>query len=259
MKIDYTAIKEEKEKHFLKMVQAYLEAYDRQNRNLFTPFYSIEWMQEVFRKYVKEYPLDSLQFFGGYPHAQRALLGFTLEDIQPYEIPIIALNIVVKTGIGKALTHRDFLGAILGLGIERDKIGDLVVHEEGAYLIADREIGKYIKWALTSVGRYTKISIEEKDLSTLKIPEPKTKQIETTVASLRADALFSVAFKLSRGAVSKLLQAEKGRCNGIVIKNSTLLKEGDIASLKGHGKIRLAQINGKTKKDRLHVIIDKYI
>jgi RNA-binding protein YlmH len=259
MKIDYTVVRDEKEKHFLKMLQSYSVLSQKQQKNLFTPFYSIEWMKETIQRYIKGYPLDQITFFGGYPYAERQLAGFTLSDLVEEEIPITLLEIVVKTGMGKPLTHRDFLGAILGLGIDRSKIGDIILTETGAYVIVDREMGSYIRWSLEAIGRYSKISIEDKPFEVMQAVVPQTKQIEVTVASLRADAIFAAAFKLSRATAAKLLQAERGRCNGVVVKSQTLFKEGDVGSLKGYGKIKLSSINGKTKKERVHVTIDKYI
>lgn len=259
MKINYTLVREAEEKYFLKMLDAYSVKAETQQKNFFTPFYQEDWMREVIQKYIGLEQLPEVRFFGGYTEAERKVLGFMTQEIKKEDLPITALKIEVKTGIGKSLSHRDFLGALLGLGIHRSKIGDIMIKPFGAYTIVSTDIAEFIGWSLTSIGRYGKLTVEEVDLETIEIDRPETKRIETTVASLRADALFAVAFNLSRTSVAKLLQNDKGKCNGMNVAASTLLKEGDRGVLRGYGKMKLTAVHNRTKKDRLHVTIEKYI
>lgn len=259
MKINYTLVRQEDEKYFLKMLEAYALKAEKQQRNFFTPFYQGEWMLEVIQKYIGFSQLPPIEFLGGYTSAERKVLGIIVQAIQKEDLPVVLLKITVKTGIGKPLSHRDFLGAILGLGIDRSKIGDILIKPFGAYVIVCKEISEFITWSLTSIGSYTRITIEEIDLEELEVELPHTKIIDTTVASLRADALFAVAFNLSRTSASKLLQNDKGKCNGMNITASSLLKEGDVGTLRGYGKMKLTAIHNRTKKDRVHVTLEKYI
>ncbi|ONI46511.1 hypothetical protein AN640_03360 [Candidatus Epulonipiscium fishelsonii] len=178
---------------------------------------------------------------------------------KPCNVPISILKIEVKMKISEPLTHQDFLGSLLGLGIERKKIGDIVIKSFGAYVFAHKDIGEFIKWNLIKISRYTRIEITEIEEQELELEEPKFKEITGTVSSLRVDAVFSLGFKISRTIVTKLLQQDKGKCNGVLVKASSLMKEGDIGSLRGYGKIKLQAISGKTKKDRTHVILQKYM
>lgn len=258
--IHYTNVKDEQEKNFLKTVEAYSLRADKQQRNVYTCFYPQDWMMEVITKYIGLQQLPNVRFFGGYASAERKVMGFLIdEEVEEEDLPFTVLKITVKTGIGKDLSHRDFLGAILGLGITRSKIGDILIKPFGAYLIVMKDISEFITWSLTSIGRYTNIMVEEAKFEVLEASLPQVKCIETTVASLRADAVFATAFNLSRTSVSKLIQNDKAKCNGITVTLAAPLKEGDIGSLKGYGKMRLKTVNGKTKKDRLHITIEKYI
>lgn len=259
MEIKWTSITNEEEKRFLKTVVEYSHKSFTQNRELYTDFYNGDWMKEVISRYIGFNNLHNYRFIGGYDDAERQVLGFVYDKDYIYNNPISAIKITVKTGIGKALGHRDFLGAILGLGIDRSKIGDIIIKPFGAYVIADEEISEFLRWNFTQIGRYSNIEIEKIELDELEIDKPEVKEIQGTVSALRADAVFAVAFGVSRTTASKLLQNDKGRCNGIPISSSSILKEGDAGTLRGYGKIRLKSVNGTTKKDRIHITIEKYI
>ncbi|MGL6173236.1 MAG: RNA-binding protein [Cellulosilyticaceae bacterium] len=259
MDIKWTSITNEEEKRFLKKVVEYSHKSFTQNRELYTDFYNGDWMKEVINKYIGIRNLHNYIFIGGYDDAERQVLGFVNDEAYIYENPVCAVKVIVKTGLGKNLTHRDFLGAILNLGIDRSKIGDIIIKPFGAYIILDQEIREFIRWNLTQIARYSQIEMEEIELDKLEIDAPNLKEIQGTVSGLRADAVFAVAFGISRTTASKLLQNDKGRCNGIPISSSSLLKEGDKATLRGYGKMHLKAVNGMTKKDRMHITIEKYI
>lgn len=259
MDIKWTSITNEEEKRFLKTVVEYSHKSFSQNRELYTAFYNGDWMRELINRYIGIKNLHNYIFMGGYDDAERQVLGFVCDLEHIYSNPIKAVKVIVKTGIGKDLTHRDFLGAILNLGIERSKIGDIIIKSFGAYIILDEEIAEFIRWNLTQIGRYNNIQIEEVALNELEIDKPSVKEIQGTVSALRADSIFSVAFGISRTTASKLLQNDKGRCNGVPISSSSILKEGDMATLRGYGKMHLKSVNGMTKKDRVHITIEKYI
>lgn len=252
-------ISDPREKAFIKTVMEYTYKADIQNKAFFTSFYNKEWMEQTIQKHIRLNNLSNYKFFGGYEYAERQILGFFPYYDTERVFPIAYLKINVKTGIGKPLSHRDFLGALLGLGLQRDTIGDIILKPFGAFLIIESHMTDYIRGVLTGIGKYHSIDINEISLLELEIEAPKTKEIYTTVASLRADVIAAAGFGISRTTSAKFIQNEKARCNGIEVSSSCLLKEGDIITLRGYGKIKLKQVNGLTKKDRLHICIEKYI
>ncbi|MDF2878198.1 MAG: hypothetical protein K0S30_1294 [Clostridia bacterium] len=252
-------ISDPKEKAFVKSVLEYMHKSDIQNKPFFTDFYNAEWMHQMLQKHIGINNLSGYRLFGGYEEAERQMLGFFPTYETDFLFPIACLKVSVKTGIGRALSHRDFLGALLGLGIERDTIGDIMLKPFGAYILIKETMAEYVSYMMTGIGRYHMIEIAAIDFSELEIDKPQTKEINTTVASLRIDAILSAAFGLSRGTCTKLIQNDKAKCNGTDISASHLLKQGDIVTLRGYGKIKLRQINGITKKERLHICIEKYI
>ncbi|MBU3805208.1 MAG: hypothetical protein H9872_10715 [Candidatus Cellulosilyticum pullistercoris] len=255
----YDHIKGIEEKQFVRMITDYVYRADKQNRPFFTEFYNKEWMESILNQYCSKQPYVSYTFFGGYEGAERQRLGVTPYELSHEDFGIGALDIKVKTGLGKALSHRDYLGAILGLGIERDRIGDIIPYELGAYVIVCESMIPYIRSQLLTVGRYQKVTVEEIPLSQLTIIQPKTKEVSTTVSALRMDAVTAAAFGLSRSEAAKLIQGDKARRNGVSVSLSDLLKEGDTITLRGYGKIKLKTVNGYTKKERLHITIEKYV
>lgn len=259
MKLLLHEISDPKEKVFIKTALEYSNKADAQNKAFFTDFYNAEWMKQTIQKHIGMNNLFGYSFFGGYEYAERQMLGFFGAYGEDQVFPIGCLKIVIKTGIGKSLTHRDFLGALLGLGLERDTIGDIIIKSFGAYVIAKKNIIDYISYSLTGIGRYQNIEITEIDFSELEVEAPQFKEINTTVASLRIDVIISAGFGISRTVCTKLVQNDKATCNGICVSPSYVLKEGDIATLRGYGKMKLKSINGTTKKDRIHICIEKYI
>ena len=255
----YDYIKDIEEKQFVKTITDYVYRANKQNRPFFTEFYNKDWMENLLNQYCSKESYIEYTFFGGYEGAERQILAVTPYELNNEDFDLGALNIEVKTGLGKALSHRDYLGAILGLGIERDRIGDIIPHESGAYSIVGASMIPYIRSQLLTIGRYQKVVVEEVPLSHLTIIKPKTKEINTTVSALRMDAVTAAAFGLSRSECTKLIQGEKAKRNGVSVSSSELLSEGDTITLRGYGKAKLKIINGYTKKERLHITIEKYV
>lgn len=258
-KIDYNKIQNPEEKQFIRQIQNALYLSEAKYRESFTDFYHFDWMQSVYKKYLGDTLAEGLTYFGGYEGAERQILGCAPFELSSEDFPISCLKVIVKTGIGKALSHRDYLGALLGLGIERDKIGDIIVKSFGAYVIVSKVLVDYIMISLTGIGRYQNIEIISIPFSEIEMEAPQTKCIETTVASLRLDVLTAAGLHLSRSAVLKLIAAGKVKCNGMETSGRINLKEGDHVTVRGYGKIKLSQVNGLTKKDRIHVVIEKYV
>ncbi len=150
------------------------------------------------------------------------------------------------------------MGSILGLGIKREVIGDILVDDNVANIVVLKEISKYIIQNFDKVGRDKIVvkKIEKEDI--LKV-QPKTKELNVTVASLRLDALISASFGISRELSSELIQAEKVNVNYTSIKNtSKQVKEGDLISARGYGRFEIKEILGETRKGRIRVSIIKY-
>ncbi len=258
--MDWRKYANEDEKKYLQQLEAAEKKAEKQWCYATTDFYNYAWMQEVIRKYLGEYAGQRFTFIGGYEEAERRCVCFTppIED-DTMMTPLAILEVTVKTGIGKPLTHRDFLGALMGLGIERSKIGDIIVKSFGAYIVLQQDLAEYVTYHLLEISRYGKVTIQTIEQGQMVAEPQQFKEITGTVSSLRVDAVFALAFGLSRSQLVKLIEQDKARCNGMHVRASDILKEGDIGTLRGFGKMRFEQVNGMTKKDRMHIKIQRYI
>ena len=160
---------------------------------------------------------------------------------------------------GDSPNHRDFLGALMGAGIGRETVGDICVGKEHCDFFVTQEIAPYILQNFTSAGR-TKLHIEQIPLSSADIPEPEVKEIRDTMASLRLDSVISSGFRIGRSLASQYVTSGKAAIDGLPCeKPDKQVAEGSKISVRGLGKIKLHTINGKTKKDRISVVIHRYV
>lgn len=200
--------------------------------------------------------------FGGYEGAERQMLVYLPEYLEQdalYEedSPLVCLRASFYDG--DTPTHRDFLGALMGAGIARETIGDICVGKGACDFFVTQEITPYILQNFTGAGR-TKVHLEKIALTEVSVPEPETKEIRDTVASVRLDSVISSGFRIGRSAAAQYVSAGKVAIDGLPCeKPDKQLDEGVKISVRGLGKIKLRAINGKTKKDRISIIIDRYI
>lgn len=149
--------------------------------------------------------------------------------------------------------HRDYLGAVLGLGLERDRIGDILLTGDTAYLFCTASVLGALTAELDKVGR-SGVKTEEVPLSEVTAPERKVKKMNFTVKSLRLDAVTGDMFGLSRTAAQEAIRLGLVSLNYAVCEKSDApVKEGDVISVRGKGKGQVSAIGGKSKKDRLFI------
>jgi photosystem II S4 domain protein len=173
-------------------------------------------------------------------------------------VPLMAIKIAGNFLFDSA-THRDFLGAMLGCGIVREKTGDLIVlGEQGAQAIIVPELLDYLQAALTQV-RSVPVSIQPIELSELRIREPKKKEMTTTEASLRLDAIASAGFGMSRSKMVDFVSSGDVRVNWKDVNQPAhQLKAGDMIAVRGKGRLEIGEI-AVTKKERYRINLTRYI
>lgn len=220
----------------------------------YTDFLNIN-EQSLFYNVIKELPLINYTFYGGYDSAERCILGFYNEQ---YEFPITCIKIGPKNlKFAKELTHRDYLGALISLGIDRSKLGDIIIDDNFAYLFCHTSIADYIIDNLHII-KHTNVVAQLFDLQDFKF-EPKFKELQANVSSVRLDSILAVAFNISRSKVTEYISKGKVFINGRnIISNNYNLKEKDVISLRGMGKFSFEGVNYTTKKGRLSITIYIY-
>ena len=202
-------------------------------------------------------------FWGGYDDAERRILVFLPEWLA--EVPASGEDcplVVLRAGLPKGspkLTHRDYLGSLLALGLERSVLGDILVREDGADLLVLHEMAEFLRQNYVQAGRAV-LQTEVLPLDQLRQAEYRVVQKRDTVASLRLDCVLASMFSFSRGnaqeAVRQGLVAVNGR---LAAKPDSLLEEGDKVSLRGKGKAVLKEVGGKSRKDRDCIVFERYL
>lgn len=203
-------------------------------------------------------PACRTRFYGGYDDAERVIL-INLPDYAFVEDddPLTVIRASVPAG-SRPLTHRDYLGSLVGLGIKRDLLGDILVRSDGADIIVLADIADFILMNYCKAGR-TSLSLEQVPVRELIVPETERKVITDTVASLRLDNIVASAFGLSRGKAAEAIKGGIVFVNHVeVTKADAAVSEGDQLTLRGKGKARLAEIGGRSRKDRLYIQIERY-
>ncbi len=198
--------------------------------------------------------------WGGYPQAERQRLAIARSELplDPSQVEVAALDIAGNFLFDPA-THRDFLGAMLGCGLVREKTGDVIVlGERGGQAIVVPEMVEYLETQLTQV-RSVPVRTQRIDLSELKIREPKKKEMTTVEASMRLDAIASAGFGVSRSKMSDLITAGDVRVNWKDISQAShQVKSGDLIAIRGKGRLEVGEVT-VTKKDRYRIQLTRFI
>lgn len=196
------------------------------------------------------------QFFGGFEEAerQRAVIAPYFIEIDENDFEVVALEATYASQF-VSLSHRDVLGAFTSLGIDRKMIGDITVHDGIIQIITTESFKQFLMQQLTKIKR-TNVSFKEIPLSSLKKIEEKWVKRNYTVSSLRLDVIVKTVFRLSRTNAVKLIKGEKVSVNySIETDPSMVLEEGDLLSTRGYGRCKIEQISGKTKKDKIRLVV----
>lgn len=198
--------------------------------------------------------------WGGYPQAERQRVAIARSDL-PLDTSQVAIAAIDIAGnfLFDSATHRDFLGALLGTGIVREKVGDIIVlGERGAQAVVVPELLEFLGMSLTQV-RSVPVKTRPLDLGELKVREPKKKEMTTVEASLRLDAVASAGFGMSRSKMTDLISSGDVRVNWRdVSQPSYQVKTGDLVAIRGKGRLEIGDV-AITKKERYRVQLTRYV
>ena len=252
------AIKEEEllEKRLLELANT---AYYRKIC-MYTNFLNLNEQNVFLTKVIPIMPQIKYSSWGGYNNAERTIFCFRSDDaFSEPDYPLYIIKIAPNNSkFSDTLTHRDYLGALLHLGIERDKIGDIIIDNNTAYVFLHEHIKDFVLDELKKV-KHTYITCEEIADINFKI-EPSLKEITGFVSSIRLDAILSVVFRESRTKLAEYIRSKKVFINSkLTENNSYILKEGDVISVRGMGKFIFRGTIKQSKKGRYCITVQKYI
>lgn len=201
--------------------------------------------------------------YGGYYGAERRMLvcvprDLPLSDEEAVDGLVNVLRVKLPA-ITRELSHRDYLGSLLGLGIERRLAGDILVRPDGADVLIVPGIGDFLMNELHRIGP-VEVKTEIVPADELIIPEERFEYIRDSVSSIRLDSVVSSAFRLSRGKAAEairrgLVSVDHAEC----VKPDAAVSEGSSIVLKGKGKAVLEEAGGESRKGRIRIVIKKFI
>ncbi len=200
--------------------------------------------------------------FGGYGDAERKMICYLpdyldVDNLYDAGSPVVCLH--AEYYEGDTLSHRDFLGALMGAGIARDTVGDICTGKGCCDFFVTAEIAPYILQNFSSAGR-TRLHLTQVPLNQAAVQEPEVKELRDTLASLRLDSVISAGFRIGRSQAAQFISAGKAAIDGLPCeKPDKAVTEGAKISVRGLGKIKLQTVGGQTKKGRISVIIHRYM
>lgn len=257
--------KEQEERILVAKILDKLEFTKTKNKIQYTDFLNL-YEQDLANKLLNKIGYKNYYFFGGKENTERKLLmiypeKLTEEMVRKNHSKIISIiKIKLPNDLEDEYDHRRYLGAIIKLGVEREKIGDIFVRSLGADIIVKNELKTFLLQNLNSLTRFQSAEITEHDINELEETQIQKIEISSVVISLRLDNIVSVLARTSRNKAVEILEQERVFVNfKLETKPSKQIKVGDIITIRGKGKFEFKEISGNTRKGRYIVKIDKYV
>lgn len=223
--------------------------------------YQTSYIQKELIKYKEK----NFFFYGGYEEAERKVLIVFPNKLEKEDVLnnineiITAIKIELPNEIEGKIKHKDYLGMIMSFGLTRERIGDIIVYEDKAYIIVLKENAEYIKNSIREERKFKKSKIEIIDVNKIEPKEIEFEEIQISVNSLRLDNIVSEVLKTSRKIAQELIEQEKIFINyAKEIKNNKTLKQNDILVIRAKGKFIIEEFIGKNKKGKEIIKIKKY-
>ena len=201
-------------------------------------------------------------FHGGFEGAERTLCVFLPDWQEPDDWEAADELAAIECAYpptGAELTHRDLLGGLMGIGLTRERVGDILVSPHSADIVAAPPLREFFLREWDQAGR-VKLTVTEIGREALCVPQTQVKVIRDTVSSLRLDAVTATAFSMSRGRAAELIAAGKVSLDHVpCLKGDKPVGEGAVITARGLGKARLAGVGGLSKKGRTGITVERYI
>ena len=207
-------------------------------------------------------------YYGGVDNADRQMLIIYPEKYDNiffnnkfnYSEIISLIRIELPNELKGKYVHKDYLSGIMKLGIKREKCGDILVFDDGADIIVSTDIANYILNNLSQLTRFSKSKIEQLDISKVRIPDIKKEEIRITVSSMRLDNIVSQLANVSRTNAEQIIKEQKVFVNyENEMKNSKIINEKDIITIRGKGKFNVLKVNGVSKKGKIILTVEHYV
>ena len=223
------------------------------------------WKLNMVDKFLKSQKVTNYIYTGGFDNAERKILLIYPHKIEQFVDKlnlndyISAIRINLAEELEGEYSHRNYLGAIMKLGIKRPKVGDILVDRNGADILITKDVEKFLMSNLAELTRFSKSSIQKIQLEDLRKLQVIKEEVNIIIPSMRLDNIVSELANLSRNKANELLLAQRVLVNHEIIqKSSKEIKQGDVITIRGKGRFTIKSIIGNTKKGRILLSVEKF-
>lgn len=257
--------KKPEEKLILSKIMDKIEFCKLRNQIQVTHFLD-EMQQQLIIKFLQWQKQTNYMLLGGFETAERAMLLFYPDKLEPlikqkqinFNEWLKVIRITLPNEMEGQYEHRNYLGAIMKLGIKREMIGDILVDEKGADILLHYDSLSFLLANLPSLTRFQKAKIEEIPLQEIRKVEVKREEFSITVSSMRLDNMVAELAKCSRSKALELLEQERVLINyEPIIKPTKEIKQNDRITIRGKGRFFIKEVIGNTKKGKILIKIEK--
>ncbi len=224
------------------------------------------YQKKIIQQKLNELKFKNYIFNGGFEEAENQILVLYPEKLSKEIVErhihkvIKALQIDLPNEVYGKYQHKDYLSTVMKIGLERERIGDIIVYQDKAYIIVLNENAEYIKNSLQEFIKFKKAKIEITDVNQIKSKSPELKEIEIHISSNRLDCIVAEIARVSRSKAEQLIKDEKVSINcKFECKNTKQISKKDILIIRGSGKYIISEIYGNNKTKKIIVKLHKYI
>lgn len=258
--------KEKDDKILLAQVLDKVELAEKKNKIEHTDFLNLAQI-ELVQKFINKIKIENYISYGGFETAERKTYIIYPEKFNPIVVQknisniISIIRIQLPDDLKGKYTHRDYLGAVIKLGVKREKVGDIIVDNEGADIIVDKDISKFLLENLGSLTRFSKSTISEENIENLRQVEIKREEYEKIiVSSLRLDNVISELARCSRNKALDIINMERVFINSqSETKKTKQVKAGDMVTIRGKGRFYIKELIGQTRSGRTIIKVEKFV
>lgn len=258
-------MKEKDDKILLAQVSDKIEMCENKNKIEYTNFLDLAQI-ELVQNYIDKLKIENYISYGGYEQSERKLFVIYPEKFNSTVVEKNLLSIVkiVRIQLPDELkgkyAHRDYLGAVIKLGVKREKVGDIIVDNDGADIIVEKDISKFLLENLSGLTRFSKSKITIEKIDNLRTVEVRREEREIIVSSLRLDNVISELARCSRNKALDIINMERVFVNfQCETKKTKQIKTGDMVTIRGKGRFYIKELVGQTKSGRVIVKIEKFV
>lgn len=260
-----TEYKDKNQKILLAQIVDKIEMVEKNNKIEYSDFLDLSQI-EIVQKFINKIKINNFIVYGGHEQAERKMFvfyssKFNSEVVEKNLKDIVkVIRIDLPDELNGKYSHRDYLGAVIKLGIKREKVGDIIVDNKGADIIIEKNISKFLLENLPSLTRFSKSTITIESIENLKSVEIKKEELEIIVSSLRLDNVVSELARCSRNKALDIINMERVFINfQNETKKTKQVKIGDIITIRGKGRFYIKEMIGQTKSGRTIIKIEKFI